>query len=380
MKLAKTYYQVKGSKARVQVHQGGTRSGKTYSILTALIELCFHNRGQVVTIARKTFPALRASAMRDFFEILNREGIYNPDLHNKSEATYQLFGNLVEFISVDQPQKVRGRKRNVLFINEANELNLEDWRQLLFRTTGKILIDYNPSDEFHWIYDQVLTRDDVEFFQTTYKDNPFLEPQVVEEIERLREVDENFWRVYGLGERGTSRSTVFTHWKETTEIPEGYKLVNYGLDFGFTNDPTAVVACYSDGRGFLFDEKLFRTGLSNREIYQLCKEFGSVPVIADSSEPKSIHELHGYGLNVHPARKGPDSVRAGIQYLQSKPLLVTSSSANLIKELRNYKWREDKNGKVLNEPVDMFNHTLDAMRYAATFNQSNPNFGKYSIG
>jgi phage terminase large subunit len=175
-------------------------------------------------------------------------------------------------------------------------------------------------------------------------------------------------------------STVFTHWTQTEQIPEGFKLINYGLDFGFTNDPTALVACYSDGHGYLFQERIFRTGLSNREIYQLAKDIGSVPVIADSAEPKSINELHGYGMNVHPARKGPDSVRSGIQFLQSRPLLVTSDSLNIIKELRNYKWREDKNGKVLNEPVDVFNHTIDAMRYAATFNQANPNFGKYSIG
>jgi phage terminase large subunit len=382
MTLAKSYYQVKGSRARIQVHQGGTRSGKTYSILTALIELCWQNEnsGAVITIARKTLPALKASAMRDFFEIIEREGLYSPDLHNKSEGTYYLYGNLVEFISVDQPQKVRGRKRDILFINEANELSLEDWRQLLLRTTGQVIIDFNPSDEFHWIYDHVLTRDDVDFFQTTYLDNPFLSPSVVQEIERLRLADENYWRVYGLGERGASRSTVFTHWTQTEQIPEGFKLINYGLDFGFTNDPTALVACYSDGHGYLFQERIFRTGLSNREIYQLAKDIGSVPVIADSAEPKSINELHGYGMNVHPARKGPDSVRSGIQFLQSRPLLVTSDSLNIIKELRNYKWREDKNGKVLNEPVDVFNHTIDAMRYSATFNQANPNFGKYSIG
>ena len=162
--------------------RGGTRSGKTFSICTALIELCHQNEnaGAVITIARKTFPALRASVMRDFFEILEREDIYNPALHNKSEATYILFGNMVEFISVDQPQKVRGRKRDILFVNEANELDLEDWRQLMLRTTGRAIIDFNPSDEFHWIYDNVLTRDAHEFFQTTYKDNPYLPASTIE--------------------------------------------------------------------------------------------------------------------------------------------------------------------------------------------------------
>ena len=170
-KLPATYYHVRNSKKRIQVHQGGTRSGKTYSILQSLIELCHKNSGLVVTICRKTFPALRATAMRDFFEILENEDAYNVELHNKSEGTYQLWGNLVEFISVDQPQKVRGRKRDVLFINEANEITLEDWRQLILRTTGRIIVDFNPSDEFHWLYD-LPNRDDCDFFKTTYKDNP----------------------------------------------------------------------------------------------------------------------------------------------------------------------------------------------------------------
>jgi phage terminase large subunit len=161
--------------------------------------------------------------MRDFFEILNNEDVYNPDLHNKSDATYQLWGNMVEFISIDQPQKVRGRKRDVLFINEANEINLEDWRQLLLRTTGRVLLDYNPSDEFHWIYEEVIPREDAEFFRTTYKDNPFLPESVVMEIERFKTADENFWKVYGLGERGTSQATIFTHWKEINQIPNEFK-------------------------------------------------------------------------------------------------------------------------------------------------------------
>jgi phage terminase large subunit len=383
LKLAKTYYDVRNCKTRIQVHQGGTRSGKTYSILLSLVEFCYRNPngGAVLTICRKTFPALRASVMRDFFEILKREGIYTEVNHNKSDATYILEGNLIEFISIDQPQKIRGRKRDLLFINEANELNLEDFRQLLIRTTGKVLLDYNPSDEFHWIYDHVIPREDATFFQSTFRDNPFLEPSLVTEIERLQVADPNYWRIYGLGERGQSRTTILTHWSQTETIDPRFKLVAYGLDFGYTNDPTACVAVYSDGEAFLLDEILYRNGLSNRQIFQLLEsEVGKNTVIADSAEPKSIDELHGYGMNVHPARKGPDSVRAGIQFFHSKPLAVTSRSLNLIKELRNYKWKEDKNGKNLNEPVDAFNHAIDAARYAAMFNQSNPNYGRYRIG
>ena len=382
-KLPATYYHVKECKSKIQVHQGGTRSGKTYSILTALIELCHKNSGLVVTICRKTFPALRATAMRDFFEILNKEEIYNPDLHNKSDATYQLWGNMVEFISIDQPQKVRGRKRDVLFINEANEINLEDWRQLLLRTTGKVLIDYNPSDEFHWIYDEVIPREDAAFFQTTYQDNPFLPESVVMEIERFKEADENFWRVYGLGERGASQATVFTHWKEVDQIPNEFKPLNYGLDFGYTNDPTAIVQTFTDGHGFAVDELCYATRLTNSDISKVLRDSGvsrSDVIICDSAEPKSIDEIHAHGFNTHGARKGKDSVKNGIQFLHSRPLLVTARSVNVIKELRNYKWKEDKNGKQLNEPVDSFNHAIDAMRYAITFNQTNPNFGSYAIG
>lgn len=382
-KLPATYYHVKNSKKKIQIHQGGTRSGKTYSILTALIELCDKNNGLIFTICRKTFPALRATAMRDFFEILNNEDIYNPDFHNKSEATYVLYGNMVEFISIDQPQKVRGRKRDVLFINEANEINLEDWRQLLLRTTGRVLIDYNPSDEFHWIYEEVIPREDAEFFRTTYKDNPFLPESVVMEIERFKTADENFWKVYGLGERGTSQATIFTHWKEINQIPNEYKLLNIGLDFGYTNDPTAIVRVFTDGHGFAVDELCYATRLTNSDISKVLRDNEvnrSDVVICDSAEPKSIDEIHAHGFNTHGARKGRDSVKNGIQFLHSRPLLVTARSVNLIRELRNYKWKEDKNGKQLNEPVDNFNHAIDAMRYAITFNQTNPNFGSYAIG
>ena len=382
-KLPATYYHVKECKSKIQIHQGGTRSGKTYSILTALIELCYKNSGLVITICRKTFPALRATAMRDFFEILNNEDIYNPDLHNKSDATYQLWGNMVEFISIDQPQKVRGRKRDVLFINEANEINLEDWRQLLLRTTGRVLIDYNPSDEFHWIYEEVIPREDAEFFRTTYKDNPFLPESVVMEIERFKTADENFWKVYGLGERGTAQSTIFTHWQEINQIPNEFKLLNIGLDFGYTNDPTAIVRVYTDGHGFAIDEICYATRLTNSDISKVLRDNEvnrSDVVICDSAEPKSIDEIHAHGFNTHGARKGKDSVKNGIQFLHSRPLLVTARSVNLIRELRNYKWKEDKNGKQLNDPVDSFNHAIDAMRYAITFNQTNPNFGSYAIG
>ena len=357
------------------------------SLLTHIIETCYHNEGSgaVITICRKTFPALRASVMRDFFEILEREDLYNAAYHNKSDSTYRLFGNLIEFISVDSSVKVRGRKRELLYINEANQLDLEDWRQLILRTTGRVLIDFNPSDEFHWLYDSVIPRDDCDFFQTTYKDNPYLEQSVIDEIERFRDVDEHFWKVYGLGERGVNKSAVLTHWKQVKQIPPEYKLMNYGLDFGYTNDPSCIVAVYTDGFGFCLDEICYSTGLTNEMLGKILVDSGvesTDTIIADCAEPKSIDYLHAYGngLNIHACKKGADSVRAGLDFMKSRPLMITERSINGIKELRNYKYKEDRNGRILNAPVDLFNHFVDASRYAITFNQSNPNFGSYTLG
>lgn len=367
MTLAKTYYHVKSCTKRIQVHQGGTRSGKTYSILLALIELAYNNpnRGATITIARKSFPSLRASVMRDFFEILERENIYNAEHHNKSEATYLLYGNLVEFISIDQAQKVRGRKRDILFCNEANELRFEDWQQLVLRTTDKIIIDYNPSDEYHWIYESVIPRDDAQFFQTTYLDNPYLNEETIAEIERLKDIDENFWRVYGLGERGQSRETIF-QFSIYTELPKTAKAIAYGMDWGYTNDPTAFVRVYVDGDDLYVEELMYQTRMTNADIAEELRTLGidrHAEIIADSAEPKSIDELHRMGFNVKPAKKGPDSVRIGIDMMRRYRIHLREADVNAQKEFRNYKWMTDKNGKVLNQPVDAFNHIVDATRY-----------------
>lgn len=385
MKLPATYYHTKKSKARVQIHQGGTRSGKTMSITQCLIEWCWLNKdaNKIITICRKTFPALKATVMRDFFTILEKENWYSQAHHNKSEATYVLFGNLVEFISVDNSEKIRGRKRDFLFCNEATELSLEEMRQLMLRTTFKIIIDFNPSFEFHWIYDELIPREDADFFQTTYLDNPFLGEETIAEIERLKNTDENFWRVYGLGERGASVATIFNHWKSFDNIPADYKLMNYGLDFGYTNHPSCLVAVYTNGEGFILDELIYATGFTNSRIAEEMRIAGVGPhdvIIADCAEPKSIDEIHGFNFNIHSCRKGADSVRSGLDYMKSHPLGITAGSVNGIKEFRNYKYKEDRNGKILNTPVPAFDHFMDASRYAITFNQTNPNFGNYAIG
>jgi phage terminase large subunit len=365
---------------RIVVNQGGSRSGKTYSILQMLIVIAMQEKGKVFSIVRKSLPSLKMTAYRDFFEILRAMELYDESRHNKSDYTYTLNGNLFEFISLDQPQKKRGAKRDYLFCNECNELEFEDFFQLLVRTTGKIWIDYNPSDSFHWIYDKLLTRDDVTYIQSTYKDNPFLEQSVVQEIERLATTDEDYWRIYGLGERGMSRATIFQF--GMNEIPADATLLAMGMDFGYTNDPTSLVAVYKSGDNLYADELIYQTGLTNPDISNRLKDLNldrRTEVYADSAEPKSIEELHRMGWNVKPTQKGADSVIVGIDVLKRHKLFVTPRSSNLIKELQNYKWVEDKNGNLLNKPIDAFNHAIDAMRYATYNKLSKPNYGRYAI-
>jgi phage terminase large subunit len=317
--------------------------------------------------------------MRDFLTIHKDHEIYSEDDHSKTASEYKLNGNTIEFISLDMPQKIRGRKRDLLFANEANELTFEDWQQLLFRTNEKVIIDFNPSEEFHWIYDQVLPRKDVEFYQTTYKDNPFLGAEIKAEIERLKEIDENYWRVYGLGERGQSRSLVYT-FSTTKQIPKEAKLVAYGLDFGFSNDPTALVRTYILDDSMYVDELLYRTGMTNQDIANEMKVLGldrSNEVFADSAEPKSIEEIYRMGWNVKPTIKG--SINIGIDIIRRYKLFATERSYNLIKELRNYKYIEDKNGQMTNKPVDNFNHALDALRYSVVNKITSSHLGKYSF-
>lgn len=381
----KTYYDAmtapKGT--RIQVHQGGTRSGKTFSLCQVIIQWCWENKnaGWVFTIVRKTMPALRASVMRDFIQILQGEGWYDVTNHNRSQNTLNLFGNLVEFISVDEPVKIRGRKRDVCYLNEANEMTLEDFRQLNLRTSALMLLDYNPSDFFSWIYDEVIPRDDCAFFQTTYKDNPYLDQAIVDEIERLKDTDENYWRIYGLGERGVNVSAVFPVFHEVDAVPEGATFVAYGLDFGFTNDPAALVAVWKKGHHLYVDELLYQTGLTNTDLADRFKGVveGRAEVIADSAEPKSIEELYRHGYNVKPARKGRDSINVGIDILKRHKIHVTKGSTNLVKELRNYRWITDKNGRQINRPEMGNDHAIDALRYVCLNRLATNRRGTYYI-
>ena len=258
---------------KISVEQGGTRSGKTYNILLYII---FHyslkNKGKTITICRKTFPAVRASVMRDFFDILKIHNCYFEDNHNKSNSEYKLNDNLIEFISLDQPQKVRGRKRNLLFINEANELDYEDWQQLIFRTDEKIILDFNPSDEYHWIYDKVIPRQDADFNITTYLDNSFLSDSIKEEIERLKYTDEQYWQIYGLGIKGVSKSTIFRY-VEVNQIPEDAEFISYGADAGYTNDPTTLVSVFRKDYDLYIKEHLYQTQMTTIDIHKNGKKW-----------------------------------------------------------------------------------------------------------
>ena len=369
------------SQKKIVVEQGGTRSGKTYNILLFIIfHYCQTHTGKTITICRKTFPALRSSVMRDFIDILKIHNKYLESNHNKSNSEYQLDGNLIEFISLDQPQKIRGRKREFLFINEANELDYEDWQQLVFRTTEKIVIDFNPSDFYHWIYDKVIPREDVEFYKTTYLDNKFLDSSIIEEIERLKETDDHYWRIYGLGERGYSKATIFKYY-ETDKVPDDAEFVSFGLDYGYTNDPTAMVGVWKRGYDLYIKEYIFQTMMTGRDIHQRLKDLGIQRdlIFADSAEPRLNDELRKMGWNIRPSVKGKDSINAGIDLLKRFKIHITKDSHNAIQEFRDYKWKEDKSGKLTNQPEPKNDHLIDSTRYACYSIMSQPNFGKYAI-
>ena len=370
------------AKTKIVVNQGGTRSGKTYSLCQLLIIKAFENTNKRFSIVRKSLPSLKLSVMKDFFEILNNLGLYDEGNHNKSDHTYTLNGNTFEFISLDQPQKKRGTKRHYLFCNEANELTWEDFFQLIVRTEEKVYIDFNPSDSHHWIYDKVLTRDDTTFIKSTYLDNPFLADELVNEIERLRDTDEEYWKIYGLGERGFSKAIIFPKVTIIGKVPEDATLISTGLDFGFTNDPSALIEVYEQEGSLIFNELIYERNLTNQDLSKRMAAFGfdrRRAIFADSSEPKSIEEIYRLGYNIKPCVKGKDSINIGIDLLKRFNLKVTSKSTNLISEFNNYKWVEDKNGNMLNKPIDNHNHAIDSLRYAVTMVKSKPNVGKYSI-
>jgi len=292
-------------------------------------------------------------------------GNYNDNNFNKSNLTYKFSnGSFIEFFSADQPDKLRGARRDVLFINECNNVPFEAYQQLAIRTRKFIYLDYNPTSEF-WVHTEL--KDDADFIILTYKDNEALEPSIVTEIEKAKVKAEtstywaNWWKVYGLGQIGSQEGVIFTNWKQIDTIPTDARLLGYGLDFGYSNDPTAIVEVYKWNDKRIINEICYKKGLSNKEISKFITT--NLPCYCDSAEPKSIRELQDYGIEAFPVRKGADSINYGIQIMQQQDYLITSQSTNLIKELRNYAWDKDKQGTTLNKPIDMFNHCIDGFRY-----------------
>jgi phage terminase large subunit len=370
------------AKTRFVVNIGGSRSTKTYSILQLLIVKALESEEPlIISIVRKSMPSLRLSTMIDFFDILKSYDLYSEENHNKTDNTYLINNTLIQFFSIDDAQKRRGSKRDILFIDEANELTSEDFFQLQVRTTTQVFLGFNPSEQF-WYNEQLQNRDDVTIIHSTYKDNPFLPQEQINEIERLEFTDQQYYQIYALGEFAGAIDLIYSY-TVVDHIPvEQARLVALGMDWGYTNDPTTLVEVWSWNDALYMNELVYSRGLTNQDIIVKLQEYEVdryIEIIADSAEPKSIEEVRRAGFNIKPATKGPDSVLNGIDILKRKRLHVTKQSVNIINELNKYKWIVDKNGNKLNKPIDSFNHALDAVRYVALNKLKQSNAGMYNI-
>ena len=374
---------------KIYVHRWGTRSSKTRSILQNLVLWLITGKlweldipDGVCHIVRKYKATLRVSVQRDFDDIISQYDLWRFIESNKTEKTYKCGARMIEFMWADDQQKIRGTKRRILYCNEANELDYSnEFFQLLVRTKDLVLIDFNPDDEDIWINKEIeqnrkLTMKDVSVTVSTYKDNPFLSQEEIAEIEHIKDVDPYLWQVYGLGEYGKRQGLVFD-FEVIEELPDEAKYLWEGLDFGYSNDPTALIGLYQWNAGIIWDERIYQTWLTNDDIAVKFSELEirkwHDEIIADSAEPKSIEELYRKGYNVKPAVKWPDSINYGISVIKQYKLYVTARSINLIKELRKYKWLEDKHWKITNKPIDMRNHAIDAGRYITVHKLWKPN-------
>lgn len=361
-------------KFRLIGNQGSTRSSKTYSLCQLLSLWIPVKQKKRISIVSPSLPHLKKGARRDFLEILESAMVYDDNAFNKTDNIYTYpNGSEVEFFGADESGRLRGPGRDILYINEANLLGHDSYLQLALRTTGTVFLDFNPIDESCWVYDEVDKTGNL-MVHSTYKDNPFLTRGQIEEIESLKLGDPNLWNVYGLGLRGASAELIYTHWKITDKLPDKGEVI-YGLDFGY-NVPSALVKIEIHEGAIWVDEMLYETKLTTDDLIERLKvKLGKSrgrEIFADAAEPKTIESIYRAGYNIKPADK---DVTEGIKKVKSMPLYITSRSTNVIKEIKSYKWKTDKNGKIIDdEPTKYMDHGMDAIRYAVFTKLSRPGF------
>jgi phage terminase large subunit len=356
---------IKALSKRVRIVQGGTSASKTISILLYLIAMAQTDTSPTITsIVSESIPHLKRGCIRDFQTILKAHHYWQDKNWNVVDSTYTFeTGSKIEFFSTDNGDKLRGARRDRIFMNEANNCTFDAFEQLEVRTKEFVIIDFNPTNEF-WAFTEVIPkRTDVDYLILTYKDNEACPKEIRESIEQRKD-RKGWWQVYGLGQLGEVEGKIYREWQIIDELPHEARLERYGLDFGYTNDPSSIVGIFKYNGGYIIDEICYRKGMSNQEIANTLKAIDQALVIADAAEPKSIDEIRAYGINIQPAEKGQGSVKQGIGYVQSHKISVTKRSVNVIKEYRNYLWKTDKDGKILNEPEHEFSHSMDAIRYA----------------
>jgi len=375
LSTSRVYNLTANAGSRIVVNQGGTSSGKTWSILQMLVVMALRQKLHI-SICSVTLPHLKKGALRDFMNILIEYNLYDERHHNRTENIFRIGDSMIEFFSLDQPGKARGPRRDILFVNECNLIPYDTFYQMLLRTRKQIFIDYNPVDENHWIYEKVLTRPDCTFIQSTYRANPFLDKDIKDEIERLRDTDENYWKIFGLGERGQLKHGIYPAWGLVDALPDDGDIF-YGLDFGYNVPAALVKCCLKDGILLWVEEVIYQSHLTNGQLIDMLKDVvpNRAPIYADAAEPQRILEIRNAGFNCKPANK---SVKDGIDRIKRMQVQVTRHSTNIIKERQGYKWKEDAGGNLIDEPLKFNDHAMDAIRYAVHTHVLKPK-GKYTI-